>query len=58
MGLALKTINCLQKSIRVFYFILDEWPELFKEGGEVLRLLLSFLQLLVEEFLAISQQGD
>lgn len=58
MGFALKAIDCLKKSIRVFYFILDERPELFEEGGEVLGLLLSFLQLLVEEFLGVSQQGD
>ena len=58
MGLTLKPIDCLQESIRVFYFILDERPELFEEGGEVLGLLLCFLQLLVEEFLGVSQQGD
>ena len=38
-------------------FVLNEWPQLFEESAQILRLLLRLFQFLVEELLAVSQQA-
>jgi len=43
MTFALKPIDSFEKTVGVFYLVLDEGPELFEECGEVFGLLLGFL---------------
>jgi hypothetical protein len=49
--------NDLEQGLRVFDLGLNEWPQLFEQTGECLRVLLGVLELLVEQPLAISQQS-
>ena len=56
--IALQAIDSFQKSIGIFDLMLDQRPKLFEKCTQIFRLFLRLLELLIEEFFAISEQLD
>ena len=51
----LESIDCLQKAVWIFHFMLDKRPQLFEESTQVFRFFLGLLQFLIEKLLAVTE---